>query len=81
MQKREDFSRLKVSELQHSRCNLVRLSQMESYTTEYKALSFNHQITKNSKVLSFAPYINEKKILCVAGRINAANLPKKVKIK
>ena len=53
---------------------------MESYPTEYKALSFNQQITKNSKLLSFVPYINEIKILCVGGRINAANLPK-VKIK
>ena len=77
--KREDFSQLSVSELQHSRDILVRLSQMESYPTEYKALSFNQQITKNRKLLSFAPYTNAKKILCVGGRINAANLPKESK--
>ena len=52
---------------------------MESYLTEYKALSFNQQINKNSKLLSFAPYINEEKILCVSGQINAANLPKESK--
>ena len=77
--KRDDFSRLSVSELQHSRDSLVRLSQMESYPTEYKALSFNQKITKNSKLFSFAPYINGKKILCVGGRISAANLPKESK--
>ena len=77
--KGEDFSQLSVSELQHSRDILVRLSQMESYPTEYKALSFNQQITKNRKLLSFAPYTNAKKILCVGGRINAANLPKESK--
>ena len=77
--KREDFSQLSVSELQHSRDILVRLSQMESYPTEYKALSFNQQITKNRKLLLFAPYTNAKRILCVDGRINAANLPKESK--
>ena len=38
--KREDFSRLSVSELQQSRDILVRLPQMESYPTEYKAFSY-----------------------------------------
>ena len=52
---------------------------MESHPTEYKALSFKHQVNKNSKLFSFAPYNNEKKILCVGGRINAANLPKESK--
>ena len=65
--KSEDFSQLSVSELQHSRYILVRLSQMKSYSTEYKALSFNQQINKNSKLLPVAPYINVKKILCVGG--------------
>ena len=77
--KRGDFSQLSVSELQRNRNILVTLSQMESYPTEYKALSFNRQINKNSKLLSFVPHINEKKILCVRGRINAANLPKESK--
>ena len=52
---------------------------MESYPTEYKALSFNQQINKSSELLSFASYINEEKILCVGGQINPANLPKESK--
>ena len=52
---------------------------MESYPTEYKALSFNQQINKSSELLSFASYINEEKILCVGGQINPANLSKESK--
>ena len=77
--KGEDFSQLSVSELQHSRDILVRLSQMESYPTEYKALSFNQQITKNRKLLSFAPYNNAKKILCVNQWSNQCSKPTKRK--
>ena len=36
-------------------------------------------MNKNSKLFSLEPYVNEKKILCVVGGINAGNLPKESK--
>ena len=48
---------------------------MESYPSKYRALFFDQQINKNSKILSFSPYLTDEKILCVGGRINAGNIP------
>ncbi|KAJ8945324.1 hypothetical protein NQ318_009719 [Aromia moschata] len=64
---------LTVSELNAALEVLVKLSQLESFPTEIHHLQNERSIPSNSKILSLNPFLDEKRILRVGGRLASSN--------
>ncbi|KAI5636527.1 putative peptidase (DUF1758) domain-containing protein [Phthorimaea operculella] len=62
---------LQPEELSLSFEKLVRLSQIDSFNKELNILESNKPLGSNNPILSLSPYLDEKKVLRVGGRIDA----------
>lgn len=66
-------STLTVDELYNSFCHLARLSQLQSFASEYDLLSKGKGLSPKSSLLSLTPFFDNKlNIIRVGGRIDAS---------
>lgn len=65
---------LSVEELTNAEIVLVKLSQKMSFKSEVKDLLKNGQVNKNSKLISLAPFLDEKQVIRVGGRLHHSSL-------
>ena len=52
---------------------------MESFASEYQALLKNDELPNRSRLLTLQPYLDEKGLLRVGGRLHKAPLPEEIK--
>lgn len=60
---------LSLEELNNSFKIVLRLAQIESFTSEYFALLNNHELSSKSNILSLTPFLDEQGLLRVGGRL------------
>ena len=62
-ERKKDFKKPSITELQSSKKTL-KLSQMESYLSEYSAFYSNQQVSMSSKLLPHSLFMKDDKVLC-----------------
>ena len=70
---------LSESELDHSKQTILKLTQQSTYSREILDLSSGKSISSKSDLLSLNPFLDDKGILKVGGRLKNANIPEKQK--
>lgn len=70
--RKSDF--LTVSMLNNALDRLICISQMQSFSKEYLNLKQNKEISHNSKLLSLNPFMDQKQIIRVGGRLENADI-------
>lgn len=71
-QKRGLSGQLTVQELQEAEVSIIRIIQLNSYGQEIKKLKQNEPISTKSKILMLKPFLDEKGLLRVGGRLRNA---------
>ena len=74
-QAREDFSIITAAEFQDSQDELIRISQNTSFKEEINNLKQEKHVKPSSSIAPLSPFINSAGLLCVGGRLKAANIP------
>lgn len=64
---------LSVQELNDSFFCLCRLSQQESFDTEYALLANKRSLSPKSSILSLSPFYSSERVIRVGGRLNASD--------
>ncbi|XP_078040736.1 uncharacterized protein LOC144471982 [Augochlora pura] len=67
--------RLSVEELQRAKEKIISLTQQQSFAQELHDLKTGSQLNSKSKLLPLSPFIDERGILRVGGRLQNSNLP------
>ena len=68
---------LSVDELTRAEVLAAKCAQRKSFPEDYEALLKNLPLPPRSKLLAFAPYIDENGLACVGRRLCKAPLPEK----
>nr|CAI5868851.1 unnamed protein product [Callosobruchus analis] len=63
-------SYLPVEELSNSLCSVIKISQIQSFYEDYSNLLNCRKLGANSKLLSLNPFLDEKGVLRVGGRLS-----------
>lgn len=66
---------LTASEIRRAREALIRRAQSLVYHDEIADLLAGDPLHKNSSIIKLAPYLNDRGMLCVGGRLGRADLP------
>ncbi|XP_043277805.1 uncharacterized protein [Venturia canescens] len=70
---------LSVEELEQAEIAIARMTQEESFIQECLALERGRQMLKGSKLTSLSPFLDERGLIRVGGRLSQANLPETLK--
>ncbi|XP_076384154.1 uncharacterized protein LOC143262078 [Megalopta genalis] len=66
---------LSVKELQRAKEKIILFTQQQSFAQELRDLKTDKQLNSKSKLLPLSPFIDERGILRVGGRLQNSNLP------
>lgn len=70
---------LTTSELSAANKSIVIYVQRSEFDFEYKQLCKNEDISKKSSIYKLNPYLDERGIICVGGRLKNSDLPSEMK--
>ncbi|KAK9675276.1 Integrase zinc binding domain [Popillia japonica] len=65
---------LSLRELNAAFTRIIKLSQMQAFPHDYKALAIHKEVNHKSNILSLNPFIDEYEIIRVGGRLNKSTL-------
>ena len=71
---RENFSYLSLIELNESKLYLLQRAQQDTYPDEFKKLLHDKDIEKASKTIALNATFNNKKLVCVGGRVKVSDI-------
>ena len=66
--------RLSVREIQQAEVRLAKLSQRRSFPKELHDLLHDHSVVPSSRLVSLAPFVDDKQLLRVGGRLKKSSL-------
>ena len=66
--------RLSVREIQQAEVRLAKLSQRRSFPKELHDLLHDHSVAPSSRLVSLAPFVDDKQLLRVGGRLKKSSL-------
>ncbi|XP_025201851.1 uncharacterized protein LOC112599258 [Melanaphis sacchari] len=65
---------LTVSDFSNAECWLIRCAQKDEFAIEYKALTDNKSVSRNSKLRALSPFISTDNLIVVGGRLHNSTL-------
>ena len=71
---RENFSYLSLIELNESELYLLQRAQQDTYPDEFNKLLHDKDIDKAGKTIALNPTFNNKKLICVGGRVKVSDI-------
>ena len=74
-QTRKNFNILTAAKFQNSQHELIRISQNTSFKEEINNLKQEKHIKPSSSIAPLPPFMTSAGLLCVGGRLKAANIP------
>jgi hypothetical protein len=77
--KKHDTAYLTTSELAEANELIIKHAQRVDFEQEYKLLTKKKLVTKQSKLFKLNPYLDDKQIIRLGGRLNKSDLPSTMK--
>lgn len=73
--KKRFIPRLSINEIDNALNYWLVISQKQSFPKEYKAMTRNQGLSKSSRLWALTPWMDDKKLLRIRGRLDNAELP------